>query len=154
MAHTPAPPTPAPTPHTHTHKRLPATSQGYASNYEDDVKLVQQAAKQGLSTKQWLAARLRLGEKKILSGTMDAVRRKLAPIRGIPTKGGGMQVGRGCGNRGAGIGGQLPLPSGGRARGWLARAAALARLPACRSQGLPAAAAGPQLRPQGDIRRD
>jgi histone-lysine N-methyltransferase SETD3 len=55
---------------------------------------VQQAAKQGLSAKQWLAARLRRAEKKILSDTMDAVRQRLAPIRGIPTKGGGMQVRR------------------------------------------------------------
>ncbi len=29
---------------------------------------------------------LRLGEKRILRGTMDGVRRRLAPIRGIPTK--------------------------------------------------------------------
>jgi hypothetical protein len=29
---------------------------------------------------------LRLGEKRILSGTMGGVRRRLAPIRGIPTK--------------------------------------------------------------------
>ena len=32
-----------------------------------------------------------MSEKKILSQFMDAVRRKLAPIRGIPTKAGGMQ---------------------------------------------------------------
>ncbi len=65
--------------------------QGYQTNLEDDLKLVQQAARQGLTTQQWLAARQRLSEKKILSDTMDAVRRRLAPIRGIPTKGGGMQ---------------------------------------------------------------
>lgn len=29
---------------------------------------------------------LRLDEKRILRGTMDGVRRRLAPIRGIPTK--------------------------------------------------------------------
>ena len=34
--------------------------------------------------------RLRLTEKKILNATTDAVRRRLAPIRGIPTKGGAM----------------------------------------------------------------
>jgi histone-lysine N-methyltransferase SETD3 len=34
--------------------------------------------------------RLRLAEKQILQRTMDAVRAKLAPIRGIPTKGGRM----------------------------------------------------------------
>ena len=43
-----------------------------------------------LSGRALLAARLRLCEKKILSATMDAVRRRLAPIRGIPTKSGGM----------------------------------------------------------------
>ncbi len=37
-----------------------------------------------------LAARLRSSEMRILSATMDAVRRRLAPIRGIPTKSGGM----------------------------------------------------------------
>lgn len=31
-------------------------------------------------------SQLRLGEKRILRGTMDGVRRRLAPIRGIPTK--------------------------------------------------------------------
>ena len=31
-------------------------------------------------------------QKRILSSTMDAVRQRLAPIRGIPTKAGGMQV--------------------------------------------------------------
>jgi histone-lysine N-methyltransferase SETD3 len=38
-----------------------------------------------------LAARLRAAEKAVLSATTDAVRRRLAPIRGIPTKSGGMQ---------------------------------------------------------------
>jgi protein-histidine N-methyltransferase len=38
-----------------------------------------------------LAARLRASEKAVLSATTDAVRRRLAPIRGIPTKSGGMQ---------------------------------------------------------------
>lgn len=33
-----------------------------------------------------LAAKLRLSEKQILAATADAVRRRLAPIRGIPTK--------------------------------------------------------------------
>lgn len=33
-----------------------------------------------------MQAQLRLGEKRILRGTMDGVRRRLAPIRGIPTK--------------------------------------------------------------------
>ena len=43
------------------------------------------------SPRQRLAALLRLGEKRILRGTMGGVRRRLAPIRGIPTKAGGMQ---------------------------------------------------------------
>lgn len=33
-----------------------------------------------------LACALRFEEKKVLGGTMDALRRRLAPIRGIPTK--------------------------------------------------------------------
>jgi len=59
-----------------------------------------------------LTGRARLGrrqcvsEMQILSSTMDAVRRKLAPIRGIPTKAGGMQD-----------------PNAGGARGRAARAA-------------------------------
>lgn len=32
--------------------------------------------------------KLRLGEKRIINATMEAVRRRLAPIRGIPTKSG------------------------------------------------------------------
>lgn len=43
-----------------------------------------------LTGRERLAARLRLGEKTILSQTMDAVRRRLAPIRGVPTKSGKM----------------------------------------------------------------
>ena len=34
---------------------------------------------------------LRMEEKRIVSGTMDAVRARLAPIRGIPTKQGNLQ---------------------------------------------------------------
>ncbi|KAL4859859.1 Nucleolar GTP-binding protein 1 [Chlorella vulgaris] len=62
--------------------------QAYASEYDDDVKDLQ---RRDLTPKQRLAAQLRLGEKRILSGTMGGVRRRLAPIRGIPTKSGGMQ---------------------------------------------------------------
>jgi histone-lysine N-methyltransferase SETD3 len=43
-----------------------------------------------LTGRERLAVRLRLSEKTILSQTMDAVRRRLAPIRGIPTKTGKM----------------------------------------------------------------
>ncbi|GFR43931.1 hypothetical protein Agub_g5069, partial [Astrephomene gubernaculifera] len=60
----------------------------YGSSYEEDVKTAQQAE---LGAKERLAVRLRLGEKRILNATMDAVRRRLAPIRGIPTKSGAMQ---------------------------------------------------------------
>ncbi|CAL8465053.1 g4588 [Coccomyxa elongata] len=59
----------------------------YAGSAEEDLKLLQQA---GLSERERLAARLRMAEKRILQGTLDAVRRRLAPIRGIPTKGGGL----------------------------------------------------------------
>jgi hypothetical protein len=44
-----------------------------------------------LTGRERLATKLRVAEKQILSQFMDAVRRKLAPIRGIPTKSGGMQ---------------------------------------------------------------
>lgn len=47
---------------------------------------------QGLSPKERLAVKLRLSEKRIISSTMDAVRQRLAPVRGIPTKSGQMQV--------------------------------------------------------------
>ncbi|KAL4445791.1 hypothetical protein ABPG77_008990 [Micractinium sp. CCAP 211/92] len=62
--------------------------QAYASEYDDDVKDLQ---RRDLTPQQRLAAQLRLGEKRILRGTMDGVRRRLAPIRGIPTKAGGLQ---------------------------------------------------------------
>ncbi|GLC74385.1 hypothetical protein PLESTF_001507400 [Pleodorina starrii] len=57
----------------------------YTKSYEEDVKIAQQP---GLSPKERLAVRLRLGEKRIINATMEAVRRRLAPIRGIPTKAG------------------------------------------------------------------
>ncbi|PSC76514.1 U3 small nucleolar ribonucleo MPP10 [Micractinium conductrix] len=62
--------------------------QAYATEFDDDIKDLQRT---DLTPRQRLAAQLRLGEKRILRGTMDGVRRRLAPIRGIPTKGGGMQ---------------------------------------------------------------
>lgn len=58
-------------------------------SYEEDVKLAQQPS---LTPRQRVAVALRLGEKKIINSTMEAVRRRLAPIRGIPTKTGTMQV--------------------------------------------------------------
>ncbi|KAF8071199.1 setd3 [Scenedesmus sp. PABB004] len=60
---------------------------GYRTSLEEDTKLLQRPE---VSGRERLAARLRRGEQAILSATMDAVRRRLAPIRGIPTKGGGM----------------------------------------------------------------
>eukprot|EP01024_Parvocaulis_polyphysoides_P018683 TRINITY_DN18291_c1_g3_i1.p1 TRINITY_DN18291_c1_g3~~TRINITY_DN18291_c1_g3_i1.p1 ORF type:complete len:316 (-),score=22.75 TRINITY_DN18291_c1_g3_i1:137-1084(-) len=59
----------------------------YQNDYEFDVKLQQQDT---LSVQERLACQLRLREKQILGSTMDAVRRRLAPIRGIPTKSGKM----------------------------------------------------------------
>ncbi|GAX73871.1 hypothetical protein CEUSTIGMA_g1321.t1 [Chlamydomonas eustigma] len=60
----------------------------YRTSMEEDIKLSQQ---RDLSVKEKLAVKLRLSEKRIISSTMDAVRQRLAPIRGIPTKAGGMQ---------------------------------------------------------------
>ena len=57
----------------------------YGGSAEDDTKLLQDPK---LSPRARLAARLRLGEKRILQGTLDAVRRRLAPIRGVPMKDG------------------------------------------------------------------
>lgn len=59
--------------------------QGYGNGYEDDVKELQ---RNDLSERERMAALLRASEKRILRGTMDGVRRRLAPIRGIPTKDG------------------------------------------------------------------
>ncbi|KAK9917898.1 hypothetical protein WJX75_009348 [Coccomyxa subellipsoidea] len=59
----------------------------YAGSAEEDLKILQRG---GLSPEARVAARLRMAEKRILQGTLDAVRRRLAPIRGIPTKGGGL----------------------------------------------------------------
>ena len=57
--------------------------QAYAGEAEEEVKDLQ---RRDLGRRQRLAAALRLGEKRILLGTMAGVRRRLAPIRGIPTK--------------------------------------------------------------------
>ena len=62
--------------------------QAYPGQYEDDLKDLQ---RRDLSRRQRLAAALKVSEKRILRGTMDGVRRRLAPIRGIPTKSGGLQ---------------------------------------------------------------
>lgn len=60
----------------------------YGGSAEDDTKLLQDPT---LPPRARTAARLRLAEKGILQGTLDAVRRRLAPIRGIPTRDGGLR---------------------------------------------------------------
>jgi hypothetical protein len=52
---------------------------------EDEVKLLQDRS---LTREARQAAALRLSEKRILNEVMASVRRRLAPIRGIPTKSG------------------------------------------------------------------
>ncbi|KAL3145868.1 hypothetical protein ABBQ38_015239 [Trebouxia sp. C0009 RCD-2024] len=59
----------------------------YPGSIEDELKLLQNKK---LPERQWAAAQLRFSEKVVLQKTLDAVRRRLAPIRGIPTKGGKM----------------------------------------------------------------
>ncbi|DBA68672.1 TPA: hypothetical protein ACH3X2_013468 [Trebouxia sp. C0005] len=59
----------------------------YPGSIEDEMKLLQNKK---LTERQRAAAQLRFSEKVILQKTLDAVRRRLAPIRGIPTKGGKM----------------------------------------------------------------
>ncbi len=58
-----------------------------AGDMEAEVKLLQDP---GLDPRVRVACQLRLEEKRVLRGTMDSARRRLAPIRGIPTKGGEM----------------------------------------------------------------
>jgi len=60
----------------------------YGGSAEDDTKLLQRG---DLAPRARTAAQLRLAEKTILQGTLDAVRRRLAPIRGVPTKDGGLR---------------------------------------------------------------
>jgi len=60
----------------------------FEEDEEHDTVLL---ARGGLDARGQLALRQRVAEKRILRLTMDTVRRRLAPIRGIPTKGGGMQ---------------------------------------------------------------
>lgn len=55
----------------------------FKGGLEEDVKVLQE---RDLTPRQRVAAQLRLCEKRILRGTMEGVRRRLAPIRGIPTK--------------------------------------------------------------------
>ncbi len=60
----------------------------YDGGLDDEVKLLQSGA---ASAQEYAAAALRLAEKRILTETMAAVRRRLAPIRGVPTKSGRME---------------------------------------------------------------
>jgi hypothetical protein len=55
---------------------------------EEDLKLLQNRE---LPPEERLAILQRSSEKEILLATIDAVRRRLAPIRGIPTKKGNME---------------------------------------------------------------
>eukprot|EP00468_Gymnochlora_sp_CCMP2014_P013291 CAMPEP_0167759682 /NCGR_PEP_ID=MMETSP0110_2-20121227/11157_1 /TAXON_ID=629695 /ORGANISM="Gymnochlora sp., Strain CCMP2014" /LENGTH=504 /DNA_ID=CAMNT_0007646091 /DNA_START=39 /DNA_END=1550 /DNA_ORIENTATION=+ len=59
-------------------------SGGYASPDTDSDRFI--LKEQDSSVPQKLAAVVRLGEKEVVSGFMDMVRTRLAPIRGIPTK--------------------------------------------------------------------
>ena len=56
----------------------------YESSSEEFELL--QLKEKGLSARQRVAAKLRLAEKRLINATTTAVRRRLAPIRGIPTK--------------------------------------------------------------------
>ncbi|CAM6111078.1 unnamed protein product [Calypogeia fissa] len=62
--------------------------QGYSGNSDDETRI---ANDKNCSPKEKVAAQLRLSEKKILINTMAALRNRLAPIRGIPVKGGGLK---------------------------------------------------------------
>lgn len=64
----------------------------YERDLEEDAKLAAKPeAVKKLNAEEQLALRIRLQEKKILRSTMDALRRRLTPIRGIPTKGGQLE---------------------------------------------------------------
>jgi len=56
----------------------------YETNEEDEVNLLKTAAQ--MRVREVEAAKLRMSEKKLIGATMTAVRKRLAPIRGIPTK--------------------------------------------------------------------
>ena len=59
----------------------------YGPSIEEETKSLQSP---DLTPRERLATKLRLGEMQIVQKTVDAVRRRLAPIRGLPTKAGGM----------------------------------------------------------------
>ncbi|EFJ32882.1 hypothetical protein SELMODRAFT_406852 [Selaginella moellendorffii] len=60
----------------------------FSDTMEDDMQTLK---RKNLSYKQRVAAQLRLKEKRILTDTMSALRNRLAPIRGIPTKSGNLK---------------------------------------------------------------
>jgi histone-lysine N-methyltransferase SETD3 len=60
----------------------------YDGGVDDEIRLLKNKK---ITQRERVAAQLRLSEKKILTSTMTALRTRLAPIRGIPTKGGGLK---------------------------------------------------------------
>lgn len=60
----------------------------YEGGVDDEIRLLKNKK---ISQRERVAAQLRLCEKKILTSTMTALRNRLAPIRGIPTKSGGLK---------------------------------------------------------------
>jgi len=57
----------------------------YDTNEEDELNLLKNVDKK-LRPREIETAKLRMSEKKLIGATMTAVRKRLAPIRGIPTK--------------------------------------------------------------------
>ncbi|KAL2623620.1 hypothetical protein R1flu_003825 [Riccia fluitans] len=62
--------------------------QAYAGGSDEENRII---SDKKASIKEKLAAQLRLCEKQILINSMAALRNRLAPIRGIPVKGGGLK---------------------------------------------------------------
>ncbi|KAH7299686.1 hypothetical protein KP509_24G024400 [Ceratopteris richardii] len=61
------------------------------SNFEQSSDENLQLLNKDTSSRERVAAKLRVCQQKILNSTMTALRNRLSPIRGIPTKGGGMK---------------------------------------------------------------
>jgi len=62
----------------------------YKGNIEEEIKILQDRD-QTLTDQERVASKLRMSEKRVLQECMNGVRRRLAPIRGIPTKSGRME---------------------------------------------------------------
>lgn len=60
----------------------------FDGSLDDEIRLLNSGK---LSPKEKVAAKLRFSEQKILSNTMAALRQRLAPIRGVPAKGGSLK---------------------------------------------------------------